>query len=182
MSTENSSTKRTHSTPDHSRSQTGTESTVQHRGLMRALFLTEFLTLASSWVALWLTVEVVPKNIGITEMNPVADTVLAWSTTGLGLFVLCALVTSLTLLRVAGTIIHTRRSALLLSACAGAVAGVSIIDAGWNVLLLTEAGMTNIVGAPGPAAAVFGVGSVLYLCGVHWLFRRRSARSADPAR
>lgn len=174
MSTETQSTPHTHSRPDDTRVRVeNSNQTTHHGGLWWALSLTEIVTLASSWVALWLTAEVVPAEVGISEANPVADAIMGWSTAALGVFALCVMLTALGLLRLAGARISKRSSGFIISACAGFVAGMSVIDAGWNVLLLTDVGLLDAVGTPGPAAAVFAAGSVAYLCAVHLLSRRR---------
>lgn len=171
MSTENTHTQHKPGTSDRTRQESrGREQAARSRGLWWVLSMSELLTLASSWIALWLTVETVPADVGFGERNPVADALLGWSTTGLAVFVLCVLVVALLLLRMAGEQIKTRSAVLVLSMCAGAVAALNLIDAGWNVLLVTEYGTAGVVGAPGLPAMVFGLGSVAYLCAVHLYF------------
>jgi hypothetical protein len=149
------------------------QQSARRRDLWRVLLVAELLTFASSWVAFWLTLEVVPAGIGFTEQNPVVDVLLGWSTTGLAVFSLCGLATAFVLLRFAGVRVTGQAGVLLLAASAGAVAALNLVDAGWNLLLLTGTDAMSAVGTPGPAALVFGLGAVLYLCTVPLLFRRR---------
>lgn len=183
VSTEDQCVQSTRGESNRSRLQAGRDEQVaRRRGLWWTLSVSEFLTLASSWVALWLTVEVVPANVGLDEANPLTAALLDWSTTGLALFVLCVLVVALGLLRVAEERVSSRRPALVLAMGTGAVAALNLVDAGWNLLLLTELGAIGIVGVPGPAVTVFGLGAVAYLGAVHWVFYRRSpTRATDPA-
>lgn len=171
MSTENEPTQHRPGVSSRTRPDSrGREQAARSRGLWWVLSVSELLTLAGSWIALWLTVETVPADVGLGEQNPIADAVLGWSTTGLAVFVLCGLVVALWLLRMAGERVRSRSAVLVLSMCAGAVAALNVIDAGWNVLLVTESGVAGVVGTPGPAAMVFALGSVVYLCAVHVSF------------
>jgi hypothetical protein len=137
------------------------------------LLVSELLTFASSWVALWLTLEIVPSNINFAEQNPVVGALLGWSTTGLAVFSLCGLTIAFVLLRFAGARVTGRAGVLLLAASAGAVAALNLVDAGWDLMLLVSTDTIGAVGTPGPATLVFGLGAVLYLCTVPLLFHRQ---------
>jgi hypothetical protein len=150
----------------------GSEQAAGRRGLWLAFSVSESITLLSSWVALWLTVEVVPAETGFREGNPLAEMMLGWSTVGLAVFSLGALVVALGLLRVVGCLVSGRWPNIVLATGAGAVAAISLVDAGWNILILGKLGGLSAVGVPGPTAVVFGVGAIVYLGIVHWLFRR----------
>lgn len=131
------------------------------------------LTLASSWVALWLTLDVVPADTGVTEAHPVSSALLGWSTIGFALTSLCTLVVALLILRLAGTRVRTRSAAFALSVGAGMIATLNMVDTGWNVVLLSELDASSAVGVPGHAATVFGLGAAVYLVAVHWVFSCR---------
>ena len=136
------------------------------------LSVMEILTLASSWIAFWLTVEVVPADVRISEANPVVDALLAWSAVGVALFSLAGFVATFGLFRVAKRYVTNRLSVVVLSIGAGTVAGLSLLDVVWNLVLLVELDAVGAIGAPGPAAILFAAGVVAYLCLVHCLSRR----------
>jgi hypothetical protein len=182
VSTESSDLQRTRAVSDDSRSQPGDDEEItRQRNLWWAVSISEVLTLASSWVAFWLTVEVLSADIGFSEQNPLASALLDWSTMALALSVLGVLVVAMGLLRLARITVQGRGTALMLAVGSGAVAAVSLIDVVWNLLLLNEFGGFSAVGAPGPAAAVFALGVLAYLGAVHWLSHNRwSDRVAGP--
>jgi hypothetical protein len=183
MSTENRRTQHADSDPGQSGLRAGSdEQAARQRWLWWVISASELLTFASSWIALWLTLEVVPADVGITEGNPVTNGLLGWSTPGLAVFAVCTIAVAMGTLRAAEERVTRRSSVLVLAMGAGAVSAISLVDAGWNVLLLTETGVVGAVGVPGPAATVFGLGAVAYLGAVHLLFHRRErTRSPDLA-
>ena len=163
----------THGQDERPHPQTGCSRQVtRRRNLWWVLLISELFTFASSWIAFWLTLEVVSAG-RFAEQNPVVDALLGWSTAGLAAVSLCGLAAAFVLLRVAGARVTGRAGTLFLSAAAGAVAALNLVDAGWNLLLLVDIDAIGAVGAPGPATLAFGVGAVVYLCTVPLLFRRR---------
>ncbi len=173
LSTEENRVQHTRETSESPELSASVAEVTRRRDLWRVLLVAELLTFASSWVAFWLTLEVVPSNVRFTEQNPVVGALLGWSPTGLAVFSLCGLVTAFVLLRFAGARVTGRAGVLLLAASAGAVAALNLVDAGWDLLLLTGTDAMSAVGTPGPAALVFGLGAVLYLCTVPLMFHHR---------
>ena len=174
VSTEGSGAQGTPPVSDHLRPQSGDDDQIaRRRGLWWTLLIAESLTFVSSWVAFWLTLEVVPSRVRFAEQNPVVDALLGWSTAGLAVFSLCGLAIAFVLLRFAGVWVTGRVEMLLLAVSAGAVAALNLVDAGWGLMLLVSTDTIGVVGTPGSATLVFGLGAVVYLCTVPLLFRRQ---------
>lgn len=172
VSTEDNRVQHTRETSESPELSAGVAEVTRRRNLWWVFLIAELLTFASSWVAVWLTLEVVPSEGRFVEQNPVVDALLGWSTVGVVVLSLCGLAVAFALLRFAGGRVTGRAGVLLLSTSAGAVAALNLVDAGWNLMLLVDADMIGAVGTPGPATAVFGLGAVVYLCTVPLLFRR----------
>jgi len=181
ISSESNEVARTRAVHDRTRPRSGDDTQVAGRSaLWWVISAAEVLTLASSWLAFWLTVEVVSADTGFSEQNPLANALLSWSTMALALSVLGTLVIAMGILRLTGAHANSRRSALVLSVGSGAVAAVSTVDVLWNLLLLDRFGGFAAVGTPGPAAILLAAGAVVYLGAVHWLSHRRwTGRATD---
>jgi len=175
VSTQNNRVQHGHETSEHPESDAAAEERTRRRHLWWVLLTAELVTFVSSWVAFWLTLEIVPSNVRFAEQNPVVGVLLGWSTVGLAVFSLCGLAIAFVLLRFVGARVTGRAGVLLLAASAGVVAALNLVDAGWNLVLLVSTDTVGAVGTPGPATLVFGLGAVVYLCTVPLLFRRRHA-------